>query len=243
MLENKIARFVGIEACKSIFSDRSTFVLRSADHYRRIWETTAGKNTKGDRDEGTARTVDGGTADFADFLASCWTILEGSEPTPEEWGIFKENEQNIVAIVTTPRLVYEFLNNAFQIDKRHTRRRFPFLDLRHRRVCHEEQHIDHTNIADVVPFAKNRRFEGQKEYRFVLTYACPPAIDSLIFCAGLDYMQRLDGNRLGNIANPEMSEPNKKKLREILLTATAGYGDFAGSKIPEIIANADALFS
>ena len=90
MSEGKIARFVGIEACKSIFSERSTFVLRSPEHYRRLYEITAGGNTKGDRDEGCANTIDGGTAEFTGFVASCWTKLKGSEPTTYEWNIFKK---------------------------------------------------------------------------------------------------------------------------------------------------------
>ena len=64
MSEVKIARFVGIEACKSIFSEKSTFVLRSPEHYRRLYETNEGGTDKGDRAEGCADTIDGGTAEF-----------------------------------------------------------------------------------------------------------------------------------------------------------------------------------
>ena len=48
MSEFKIARFVGIEACRSIFSENSTFVLRSPKHYWRLYETSEGEDTKGD---------------------------------------------------------------------------------------------------------------------------------------------------------------------------------------------------
>jgi len=74
MSEVKIARFVDIKACKSIFSENSTFVLRSPEHYRRLYEITAGGNTKGDRDEGCANTIDGGTAEFTGFVASAVSI-------------------------------------------------------------------------------------------------------------------------------------------------------------------------
>jgi len=130
MSEAKIARFVGLEACKSIFSENSTFVLRSPEHYRRLYETTEGGNAKGDRDEGCADTVDGGTAEFTGFVDSCWTMLKGSEPTRNEWDIFKENEQNIVAIVSTPSKVCEFLNKAIETDTERTKRRFPFWSVR-----------------------------------------------------------------------------------------------------------------
>jgi hypothetical protein len=110
MTEVKIARFVDIEACKSIFSEKSTFVLRSPEHYRRLYETSNGE--KGDKYEGCAHTVDGGTHEFTGFVASCWTKLEETEPTPKEWNIFKENEQNIVAIISTPSKVCEFLDKV-----------------------------------------------------------------------------------------------------------------------------------
>ena len=42
MSEVKIARFVDMAACKSIFSDYSTFVLRSSKYYRRHYETGRG---------------------------------------------------------------------------------------------------------------------------------------------------------------------------------------------------------
>jgi len=234
MPELKIARFVGIEACKSIFSENSTFVLRSPEYYRRLYETTVGGDTKGDRNEGTAEKIGGGTSEFTGFLASCWTRLEGSEPTRREWDIFKKDEQNVVAIVTTPRLVSEFLNKALRLDEAPATRRFPFLPLDHREVSYERQDIDHTNSPDIVPFTKRTDFKDQQEYRFVLKYAGSPVIDSLIFCAGVAYMERRDDNRLCNFANRNMSPQNKKQLRTTLLTARAGYGDFASTQTCEI---------
>ena len=166
MPEMKIARFIGIEACKSVFSEHSTFVLRSPQHYRRLCETTAGEDTKGDGNEGIAKKVGGGPAEFTGFLASCWTTLEGSEPTRNEWEIFQENDQNVVATVSTPSLVYEFLKTALQIDRERVQRRFPFLSLRHGKVCYEKQNIDRTSIFDVVPFAKDAKFWKQREVPF-----------------------------------------------------------------------------
>jgi hypothetical protein len=234
MSEMKIARFIGIEACKSVFSEKSTFVLRSPEYYRRLYETTARGDTKGDRNEGIAEKIGGGTAEFTGFLASCWTRLKGSEPTCREWDIFKKDEQNVVAIVTTPRLVSEFLNKTLRLDEDPAKRRFPFLSLDHRGVSYEMQAIDHPSISDVVPFTKDAAFVDQQEYRFVLKYAGLPVIDSLIFCAGVDYMERRADNRLNNFANPHMSPQNKKHLRKAILTARAGYGDFASRQICEI---------
>ena len=237
MSKVKIARFVGIEACKSIFSENSTFVLRSPEHYRRLYETNEGGTAKGDRDEGCVETVDGGTAEFTGFVVSCWTKLkEGSEPTSDEWDIFKENEQNIVAIVSSPSKVCEFLNKALETDKERTKRRFPFWPVEPGKVTYKKVHVDHTNITDIVPFTKGTRFAEQEEYRFVLKYGqCPHVIDSYIFCGGIDYMEKC-------LANPEMCKEQKEKLRLIIMKAMAGYGDFSGKKMGEILANADILF-
>jgi len=241
MAEVKIARFIGIDACKSVFSDNSTFVLRSPLYYRRLYGTTAGADTKGDRNEGTAETICGGSADFTDFLASCWTVLEGSEPTPDEWDIFKKDEQNVVAIVTTPGSVSKFLNRALRLDEDPTKRRLPFLSLHHRPVSSEKQDIDQTNNSDVVPFTKSEAFKDQQEYRFVVKYAGPPIIDSFIFCAGFDYMERRDDGRLCNFANPKMSQQNKEKLLMTLLIAGAGYGDFANGETFQITSLRDVI--
>jgi hypothetical protein len=233
MSETNIARFVGIEACKSIFSEKSTFVLRSPEHYRRLYETTYGE--KGDRNEGCAHKVDGGTAEFTGFVVSCWTKLKGDEPTPDEWDIFKENEQNIVAIVSTPSSVCEFLDKALETHEEPTQRRFPFFPVDHGEVKYENVQVDRTNITDVVPFAKSAQFTEQEEYRFVLKYGWPYTIDSFIFCAGICYMERC-------LANPAMKRENKETLRLILMTAMAGYGDFTDKKMSDIISNADILF-
>jgi hypothetical protein len=235
MSEVKIARFVGIEACKSIFSENSTFVLRSPEHYRRLYETNEGEDIKGDIDEGCAETVDGGTAEFTGFVVSCWTKLNESKPTSDEWDIFKNNHQNVVAIVSTPGKVCEFLNKSLETDKEFTNRRFPFYTVEHKEVNYEKEHVDHTNISDVVPFSKRDQYKEQKEYRFVLKYGWPNLIDSFIFCGGIDYMENC-------FANPEMCEEYKEKLRSILMIAMCGYGDFSGKKMGDIIANEDILF-
>ena len=235
MSEVKIARFVGIEACKSIFSEKSTFVLRSPEHYRRQYETNEDGTDKGDRNEGCADTIDGGTAEFTGFVASCWTILEKDKPTSDEWDIFKENDQNIIAIVSTPSKVCEFLDKALETNNERSNRRFPFHPVDHKRVSYEKVHIDHTNITDIVPFTKGTQFAEQKEYRFVLTYAFPNLIDSFIFCGGVDYMEKC-------IANPEMCKEQKEELRLIIMKAMAGYGDFDDKNMDDIIANVDDIF-
>jgi hypothetical protein len=233
MSEVKIARFVGIEACKSIFSKKSTFVLRSPEHYRRLYETSEGG--EGDRDEGSAEILGGGTAEFTGWVVSCWTKLKGSEPTSDEWNIFKENDQNIVAIVSTPNKVCKFLAKSFETSKEYAKRRFPFYSVEHKEVNYEKvPHIDHTNITDIVPFTKGKQFTEQKEYRFVLRYGFPNIIDSFIFCGGIDYMEKC-------FANPKMCKEQKKELWFIIERARRFYGDFESKEIGNIIANADIL--
>jgi hypothetical protein len=183
-----------------------------------------------------------GTAEFTSFVMRCWTVLEGNEPTRPEWDIFKKDEQNVIAIVSTPSLVYKFLNRALQLDRHPTDRRLPFLSLEHGPVTYGKQDVDHVNISDVVPFAKRTSFGGQREYRFVAAYAEPPVIDSFIFCAGVDYMEQRDGKCLSNFVNPEISPKNKEQLLTTLLEASAGYGDFEGERLCSLIANGDLLF-
>ncbi|MHC4283574.1 MAG: hypothetical protein ACYSWZ_11470 [Planctomycetota bacterium] len=234
MSEVKIARFVGIDACKSIFSEKSTFVLRSPEHYRRLYESSGG--TKGDRDEGSAKTVDGGTAEFTGFIMSCWTRLECSEPTRKEWDIFKENRRNIVAIVSTPSKVCDFLNRVLKIDEDRKKSRFPFIPVVPGEVKYKRPvNINNTNISDIVSFTKDEKFTKENEYRFVLTYTWPNVIDSFIFCGGIEYMEKC-------FANPEISKENKKELLLILMNAMCGYGDFEDKEMCEIIDNADILF-
>lgn len=233
MSEIKIARFVGIEACKSIFSENSTFVLRSPEHYIRLYETTEGGTAKGDRDEGCAHTANGGTAEFKGWVASCWTMLKGSEPTGEEWDIFKKDEQNIVAIVSTPSKVCNFLDGKLETAKNRL-----FFPVEHREVEYDQEkvHIDSKNIISVVPFVKDKQFRVQNEYRFVLKYTSRPyLIDSFIFCSGIDYMEK-------RFANPEMCKEQKEKLQLLIMKAMASYGDFEDKEMGDIIANADDIF-
>jgi len=164
--------------------------------------------------------------------------LKGTEPTHEEWDIFKENEQNIVAIVSTPSKVCEFLNKVFETNKELKNRRFPFWPVEHKEVDYDPpNNVDRTNITDVVPFAKDKKFVNQQEYRFVLKYAqYPHLIDGYIFSGGIDYMEKC-------FANPEMTKKeDKERLRLILMDAMCGYGDFTGKKMGDIIANTDILF-
>jgi hypothetical protein len=235
MSEIKIARFVDAEACKSIFSEHSTFVLRSPEYYIRLYETTNGE--KGDRDEGSAHSIDGDTAEFKGFVASCWTKLEGAEPTPKEWDIFEEQKQNIVAIISTPCKVCEFLDKALETKRENAKRRFPFWPVEHGGVTYEPMNkVDHTNIDDV-PFVKDKIFINEKEYRFVLKYTQYPClIDSFIFCSGIDYMEKC-------YANPNMRKEVMVKLCSIVSNATAGYYDFYGKNERDVIANWDNILS
>ena len=235
MSEIRIARFVDIEACKSIFSENSTFVLRSPEYYRRLYETDGAG--KGDGAEGIAETPDGRRSEFNRWVASCWTILKKDKPTSDEWDIFKEKDQNIVAIVSTPSKVCEFLDKVLETSTENTNWRFPFHLVKHDKVNYEEvPPVDDTNITDIVPFDKDAQFTKQKEYRFVLTHGWSNLIESFIFCGGIDYMEK-------RFVNPEMCKEKKGKLQNIIREAGYGcYGDFKDMKMGDIIANIDDLF-
>jgi hypothetical protein len=231
---NKIVRFVGIEACKSIFSDKSTFVLRSPEHYIRWCETNEGETDKGDRNEGSANTTDGGTGENKDWVISCWTILEKDKPTSDEWNIFKKDDQNIVAIISTPSKVCKFLEKTFETDMKQTKRKFPFNSVEHGKVIYGKP-IDPAKIIDAVPFNKDVQFKKQKEYRFVLECYFPNIIDSLIFCRGIDYMEQC-------FVNPKMRREQKEELKPIILYPGDGYGDFKDKQMDKIIANFNDLY-
>lgn len=193
-----------------------------------------GSTDIGDINEGSANTTDGGSSEFTGFVMSCWTILEKDEPTSKEWNIFKKDDQNIMAIVSTPSKVCKFLNKALETKKGHTKRRFPFHPVEHRGVNYGNT-INPTKSIDAVPFNKDAKFIKQSEYRFVLTYAFPEIIDSFIFCGGIDYMESC-------FVNPTMCKKQKKELQPIILYPGDGYGDFSDKNMGEILANEDILF-
>jgi hypothetical protein len=163
--------------------------------------------------------------------------LEGNEPNQDEWDIFEENEQNVVAIISTPSKVCEFMDKVLETKREGAKRRFPFYPVEHRVVDYElPNNIDHTNIIDVVPFVKDKKFAGQKEYRFALKYAQYPClIDSYIFCGGVDCMEKC-------YVNPGMHKEALVKLLSIVDNARAGYGDFTGKKLGDVIANENVFF-
>lgn len=168
MSEFKIARFVDMEACRSIFSDYSTFVLRSSEYYRRKYETN-----RGDEHELEIRCIDGSSAEMSCFVLSCWTQLKGKEPTQDEWAIFQDS---VVAIVSTPSKVCNFLEEAFGIKngKMKERKSYPFIFVEHKAVTYADElseKITPRNIMDTTVFTKLLKFEKQREYRFALAFS------------------------------------------------------------------------
>jgi len=225
----KIARFVDVKACESIFSEFSTFVLRSATHYRRLYETHGG-----DAEELRVRTASGGSAEMTFFALSCWTMLDGDEPTRDEWNTFPGS---VVAIISTPVRVCTFLEEAFP---RGESRRHPFGFVEHKEVRYADEVLDKItqgNIMDITLFTKRKGFTRQKEYRFALPFSpVTHTIDSYIFSpkTPTDYMDTC-------WANPAMRTEDKERLRRILGNASCGYGHFSRWRLCEIIANSEIL--
>jgi len=234
MSEVRIARFVDMQACKSIFSDTSTFVLRSSEYYMREHETS-----RGDERELEVSLSDGGSASSQGVVLSCWSLLDEGTSILDEWDIFPDS---VVAIISTPSRVCTFLESAFEIEFRtmRDRRRFPFIFIEHKPVTYADEvaeEITPDNIMDITVFTKRLRFAKQKEYRFALPYSMVPhVIDTYTFAKTPgDYIEEC-------FANPKMSKEDKEMLRLILLQAMAGYGYFCDKKMCEIIANANILF-
>jgi len=192
-----------------------------------MYEISGGSG--GDKKEGRPDTAKG-SSEFERWVVSCWTILEGNEPTDKEWGIFEEDKRNVVAIISTPSKVCKFLRENLE--------GLPFHQVEHREVTYEKEkiNVDHTNFTSVVPFAKGKQFTKENEYRFVLTYGWgPQLIDSFIFCGGIDYMERC-------YVNPKMCKEVLKKLLSSVDNAGAGYGDFTGKTLGDVIANERIFF-
>jgi hypothetical protein len=229
MSEMKIARFVDMKACRSIFSEKSTFVLGSPTYYQRLYETDGGKYLKGDRKEGRPDTSNG-SAEYERWIVSCWTVLKGTVPTQEEWSIFQDQD-SVVAIISTPTRVCKYLDRVFKTNDSDGL----FFPVKDGKVVYEKIQVDHANIIDVVPFMKDRRFKKQNEYRFVLGYGREPLIDSFIFCGGVDYIETC-------FVNPRINDKDKEVLRVIISEACCGYRDFYNKKIKDVIANAENLF-
>ncbi len=256
MSEIKIARFVNMEACKSIFSGNSTFVLRSFEHYRYLIEKYGkahGQAGKCDSNDGTCGLDGGGTAEASPHLISCWTRLDGDEPTEEEWDIFNKrkdsnegNEGNesddgndsIVAIISTPTKILSFLKEAFKDNRVEQSRelRYPFDEVKEDKVNYADE-VDGKNLKEQTVFTKYKKFGNQKEHRFALSFSSfVPPIDSYIFVTrNVDYMETC-------LANPKLSDDKRKELQTLCRKAACGYGAFHGMSLHEIIGNVDILF-
>ncbi|HUT58907.1 MAG TPA: hypothetical protein VNA25_13755 [Phycisphaerae bacterium] len=208
----KIARFVDMQACKSIFSDSSTFVLRSEKYYQRL------EGGRGDAEELRVQIRNGGLAQANGFALSCWTTLDGDEPTQDEWKIFPVSD---VAIISTPDRVSVFLKEAFALEAvdGKDRRRYPFLFLTHKQVQYADrldERVGPDAITDVPVFTKRKCFAHQKEYRVALAFS--PIlhwIDTYIFSKPPDYMEKC-------LANPEIDHSKARELRDIIKRACAG---------------------
>lgn len=229
----RIARFVDVQACKQVFSDYSTFVLRSAEHYRMKCETDGG-----DEKEMIQRTLSNGSAEVSRVLISCWTILDKPEPAVEEWAVFRGMP---VAIISDPARVCSVLERAFDFGdyRLPSGRRSPLMSVTHKAVRYADEvpDVNKGTIWESAVFTKRLKFHKQNEYRFAIPYAASHWIDSYIFATSDPgaYMEKC-------LVNPEMLPDEKATLLRVLLDAMAGYGSFGRMKMSDIVANSDVLF-
>jgi len=221
----KIARFIDIDACKQVFSESySTFLLRSHKYYWHI-EDTAKQDKTEFQVQGENGTMETGYA-----LLNCWTILDGDEPSDEEWKIFKKDSP-VVAIVSSPKKVCDFLYATLNI-KRENGRSHPFFRIERKEVDYKEKVKGKATIQDAI-FTKDKKFEEEKEYRFAVFYSAMfHEINTYIFHA-----QNPDEYMGKCYFNPSSS--GAEALLNTILSATAGYGPFDRKKLCDIIANSD----
>ncbi len=227
----KIVRFIDINACKQVFSESySTFLLRSHEYYWNIEDT--------DKQDRTEFQVPGenGSMETSSALLSCWTILKGDEPTETDWKIF-EKDSPVVAIISSPQKVYNFLHKILNIGRRNGRTH-PFFHIEHKGVDYIDKKIEKLpgtpTISDAI-FTKDKRFIPENEYRFAVYYSTIlHEINTYIF-----HVQDPDEYMDKYYFNPSSTEA--KALLDIVLRATAGYGPFDRKKLCDIIANSDIL--
>jgi hypothetical protein len=225
MSEPKIARFVDLNACNSIFSDGSTFVLRSSEYYRRLHETE-GRNSatgvcggRGDDRELEVSSPNRQPSTFG-WLLSCWVILDGETPSDDEWPIFG---RPAVATISTPEEVRTALEKTFGIGDGTTPPdpRCPFMCMHHRQVDSPESEsvppTNFDNIIDITLFTKRPKFANQKEYRFALADRLH-IIDSYIFrIAPEEYMEKC-------LINPQIAKATSRRFGESLRMQRVGTG-------------------
>ncbi len=227
----KIARFIDINACKQVFSESySTFLIRSHKYFWHIEDT--------DKQDKTEFQVPGENdtmeTDYA--LLSCWTILKGDEPTEKEWKIF-EKDLPVVAIVSSPQKVYNFLYKILDIERKNGRTH-PFFKIEQEKVRYidkgKEKLKGNPTILDAI-FTKDKRFIQEEEYRFGVFYSAVfHEINTYIFHAQnpYEYMGKC-------YFNP--SSTGADVLLNTISSATADYGPLYGKKPCDIIANIDDL--
>lgn len=176
----KIARFIDLSACKKIFSDYSTFVLRSPKHYRNIED-----EQKRDKADGYIKHKDKhgriGHSERMCYLISCWTKLDGDVPSCDEWKIF--GEDHMLALISTPEKVNNCIEKKLITVKPNNVRSLCW------RVDHREVHYykkgtnqDQNKVFE--GFHKDNFFRKEKEYRFVVSVR--GYIDTLMFYAEPD---------------------------------------------------------
>ena len=229
----KIARFIDINACKQVFCESySTFLIRSHKYYWHIEDT--------DKQDKTEFQVQGenGTTETGYALLSCWTILKGDKPTEEEWKIF-EKDSPVVAIISSPQKVYNYLHSKLDIERKNGRT-YPFFRIEKDEVRYIDKRKEKLKgiptISDAI-FTKDIRFISESEYRFAIFYSAVfHEINTYIFHTQdpYDYIDKcyFDQNSTKTIAD---------ELLIIILSATAGYGPFYGKEPFEIIENINDL--
>lgn len=173
----KIARFIDLSACKRIFSNYSTFVLRSPEYYRNMEN-----KRKRDKAEGSIehKNEQGQIyqSERMNYLISCWTMLKGDEPSYDEWMIFDDDKHPpILALISTPEKVAKCIKKKMRIDKDDSL----YWRVEHKEVIYYEKGTYQDSDKVFEGFYKGNCFSEEKEYRFVVNVK--NHIDTLMFYA------------------------------------------------------------
>jgi len=226
----KIARFIDMDACKEVFSeDYSTFLLCSHKCYE-------------DKEELRVYDRKGSTLETDFVLLSCWTILDGDEPTEEEWEIFEKDlpeKSPVVAIISSPQKVYNLLYKTLNI-KRKNGRSHPFFDIKHDRVKYypdKKKPKGKLTILDAIFSKDKKKFEKEKEYRFGVHF-------SAAFHEIITYIFNVP-NPCNYIDKYYFNPNNKLKAEELskLFCILQMSGDFYKRPLWNLLANKDVLLN
>ncbi len=175
----KIGRFLSLRDAGLLFDvhANNTFCLCTQHYYYQLWKD--GDHERGDENESRADFQNGShkIVQLANCsFISCWSVIDNESNL--RWDIF--NFKPDVVIISDNSAVGKFLQTHFEHQLK--ARAFNFQEGRVQ--YHDGTEPSGFNL-DQVAFMKNKKYERQNEYRFILKYLPPsPIFQKIVFYIG-----------------------------------------------------------